>query len=195
MRSISHLVASACAFAFAATVASSAGAADSTHGALYIQGSPIGVAGITYQTSDYCRQGPTTVACGGTFWSNAYRLDFELGYHFSKRYDGFVLAGRQVFYFNTDYADGHVEGATQLRLGYDIPIPIKQFELNIDPYGVVGVGYGFSNQNAAFTFAGGVEGKFFIVKGFYAFARPIELGAWLPGGMVWNIGAGVGYAF
>ncbi len=171
----------------AATLVSNEGtakAADSTKGPLYIQGA---VLGYSYGLADGLGFG-------------AYRIDVEFGGHFTGRHDGFVLAGRQVFYLGF----GGSIGATVARIGYDIPIVIKdgKFEVTIAPYGLAGIGYGLCGNcyGAAFTFGAGVEGRFFPMQanGFYAFLRPFELAFFAGQGPILTTispGAGVGFAF
>lgn len=158
--------------------------ADSTKGPLYVQGA---VLGYSY-------------GLNGGLGFGAYRLDVEFGAHFTGRHDGFVLAGRQVFYLGF----GGSIGATVARIGYDIPIVIKdgKFEITIAPYGIAGIGYGLCENcsGAAFNFGFGVDGKFFPMasNGFYAFVRPIEVAFFVGQGPVFSTftpAAGVGFAF
>jgi len=175
-------------------------AADSTHGPWYVQGS-VGFA--TYSISPTCTHSPIfgdLCLGGGSF--GAFRGTAEGGYHFSGRADGFVLGLRQ-----TIFASGGSMGITQVRLGWDIPIPIKDFELIIAPYGVGGVAYVFSsggNGSVGVALAAGVEGKFFFMKpdssakGLFAFLQPVEIGGLFAGpfgGITYTAGAGMGYAF
>src|SRR6266487_2543246 len=57
---------------------------------------------------------------GGCGWGGYWKPDIELGFHFTGRHDGFVLGIRHEFYLGGFAGIGGV-----LRLGYDIPIPIK----------------------------------------------------------------------
>ena len=159
----------------------------STKGPLYVQGAVLGY----------------TSGFGDAWGFGAYRIDAEFGAHFTGRHDGFVLAGRQSFYFGFGFG-GFTFASTQARLGYDIPIVLKdgKFEITIAPYGLVGVEYGFcTGCGAAFTFGFGAEGKFFPMQsnGFYAFARPIEINFFVAGnngfGTAYSPGLGIGYAF
>jgi hypothetical protein len=166
---------------------SPARAADSTHPGFYVEGSPIGVGTVTLA----CVQ--TFRGCIGGGTVGAYRLSAEFGYHFTQRQDGFVLGVRQLFLFGSSSS-----GATEARLGWDIAIPIKHFELTAAPYGVAGVAYGFNGEGAAFAFGFGAEGKFFFKDDLYALLIPLELGAWVGNGFsgfVYQAGAGIGYAF
>jgi hypothetical protein len=166
---------------------SPARAADSTHPGFYVEGSPVGVGTVTLA----CRNTPIGCLGGGVF--GAYRLSAEFGYHFTQRQDGFVLGVRQLFLFGSSSA-----GSTEARLGWDIAIPIKRFELTVAPYGVVGLAYGFDGEGASFAFGFGAEGKFFFKDNLYAFLIPLELGAWVGNGFsgfVYQAGAGIGYAF
>ena len=93
---------------------------------------------------------------------------------------------------------------TQVRAGWDIPIPIKDFELTIAPYGVVGVAYAFSGGSPSLALGAGIDVKFFFMnpessaKGLFAYAQPIEIGGAFAGafsGLVIQAGVGMGYAF
>lgn len=140
---------------------------------------------------------------GWGWWGNcsAWRPDVEFGIHFTGRHDGFVLAFRQAFLLTAPSTDPG--GATVVKLGYDIPIQIKKYELDIGPYGTFGIGYDFGWYGRLGVQAGfaGIDVKFFIHKGFYAFARPFEFGmqcfhdAARGCGFQFVMGAGVGYAF
>lgn len=158
----------------------------STKGAAYLQADPLGFASIT------------TCVNAGVFGSicassTSFAMDFEGGYHFSGRHDGFVLGGRQSFYISSGSA-----GSTQARFGYDIPIMLSEgkYELTIAPYGVMGVAYGFKGGDPSFAFGFGSDVRFFIGDGgFFVGGHPIELGGWAPGGFVFKATFGVGYAF
>jgi hypothetical protein len=162
-------------------------AADSTRAGMYVEGSPAGVGTVPFS----CVQ--TGIGCIGGGIAT-YRISAEFGYHFTGRHDGFVVGVRQVFLFGSSVA-----GISEARVGYDIAIPIKQFELTIAPYGVVGVAYVFGNGgHAAFTLAAGAEGKFFFKDNLYAFVIPFEFGGWVGSGysgVEYQDGAGIGYAF
>lgn len=169
-------------------------AEDSTRGPFYVEGFPLGynwtgVYGCTYHP------GTGQTICTGGGIGGAFRLSGEFGYHVSGRHDGFVIGARQAFLFP---AGGGVWGTTQARLGWDIAIPVRRFEITIAPYGVAGVAYNLNGGNAAFAFAGGAEGKFFFSKGGYACATPFELGSWVGrgfNGVVFQASVGIGYAF
>jgi hypothetical protein len=127
----------------------------------------------------------------------AWRPDIELGFHFTGRHDGFVLGFRHIFYV---YGSAGMGGA--LRLGYDIPIPIKdgKYEVTIGPYGYIGAAFYGPAPSAGLQTGGGVEGKFFLIKGFYVFGRPFDLGIQClhdSGNCYfqYQIGAGAGYAW
>ncbi len=172
------------AFALAALQSKPAHALDpSTRGPFYIQGI---VAGFAVEER-----------------SNAvFHQDVEFGYHPSGRHDGFVIGVRQGF----DLADC-VVGETVARLGGDIPIVFKggKFEMTIAPYGVIGLNYAFpcgfgTTTEAGVRFGGGIELKFFVYKGLYILARPVETtGAeYVDIGRVFfhfESGAGLGFAF
>jgi hypothetical protein len=127
---------------------------------------------------------------GGTIW---FRPDLEFGWHPSGRSDGFALGLRQVLFTTAP----EVMGATLLRLGYDIAIPIKdgKFEVTVAPFGVFGAGYGMGT--GAFNFSIGVEGRFYFWQGMYGFFRPFSLGGMVRDGGYWVFdgGLGVGYSF
>ena len=202
MKNVTRLAVAALSATTVALASAPAHAGDSTRGAFYVQAAPIGFANIT-QCVDVVLPDSfgvlhTQSVCGT---AGAYRAAAEFGYHFSGRHDGFVLGARQTFWFYS----GGTAGVTQARLGWDIPIAIKDFELTIAPYGLLGVSYALSGGgNASFTFGAGVEGKFFFMKpdsganGLYAFVQPIELGGAAGGGFsgfVYQFAAGAGYAF
>ena len=191
MRTRTSLVLAASLFAGTATLVCGNGTAEalepSTKGPLYVQGALLGGAfGFGNAYDGY----------------GAYRLDVEFGAHFTGRHDGFVVAGRQAFYFGWGLG-GFSIGTTVARLGYDIPIVIKEgkYEITIAPYGIVGIGYGLCGNcgGVAFNFGFGVEGRFFPMQsnGFYAFARPIEFSFFAGNGFatLFSPGLGVGYAF
>lgn len=159
----------------------------------YIEGAvPIGFDGGGFGYGVGCGRG----GCFGGHW----KPDLELGFHFTGRHDGFVLGFRHVFYIGGTSGMGAL-----LRIGYDIPIPLKggKYELTIGPYGYVGgsfLGCNGCSTEGAFQTGGGVEGKFFILKGFYVFARPLDFGVmYFPdfsnAYFQWMFGAGAGYAW
>jgi hypothetical protein len=165
----------------------SASGADSTRPGMYVEGSPLGTGTIALGCIE------TQFGCIGGGEIGAYRISAEFGYHFTGRHDGLVLGPRQVFLFGSV-----IGGITEARIGYDIAIPIRQFEVTVAPYGVAGVAYNFSGGKAAFAFGVGAEGKFFFKDNIYAFLIPVELGAWIGtgyGGVEYQAGAGIGYAF
>ena len=98
------------------------------------------------------------------------------------------------------YVNEHVPLAPRQVLRIDIPISIGDFELNIAPFGTFGIGYLFDGPHAGIDMTWGVDGKFFIVDGFYAFARPFEMGFQClhdsgDCAIALVFGAGVGFAF
>lgn len=134
---------------------------------------------------------------GGCGWGGYWSPDLEIGFHFTGRHDGFVLAFRHSF-----YVGGYAGMGAQLRIGYDIPIPIKggKYELTIGPYGLVGAAFYGGGPSGGFQTGGGVEGKFFLIKGFYVFARPLDFGVQCLHDVgqcyfQWHFGAGAGYAW
>lgn len=155
----------------------------STKGPFYVQATPLGVG-----LASFCAGGPF----GGCATGGAYHLDFEVGMHFLGHHDGPVAGLRQAFYIA-----GASIGTTQARLGWDIAIPISDFELTIAPYGTFGIGYGFNGGDPLFAFGIGAEGKFFFWKGLYGFFRPFEGGALIgnASGFLANfLVAGIGFA-
>ena len=173
---------SGAALALSLCLPSTAQAADSAKGPFYVQAGVLG----------YAFPG------GGSLWfGGMYHLDVEFGYHFTGRHDGFVLAGRQSFYVGPGGM-----GASDLRIGYDIAIPLSdgKLELTIAPYGLVGIGYALRGGLGLDLHIGaGVEGRLFLMQsnGFYIFARPLEITAFVGGIHSWNFApsAGVGIAF
>lgn len=174
-----------------------ADAADSAHGPLYVQASPLGVGILFYPGTDVINPitGQPMSTGGGSV--AAYRVDAEVGYHFSGRHDGFVAAVRQAFYLR----DGSI-GTTTLRLGWDIALPLGDggLELTVAPYAHAGVGYAFSGGDPFFHFGFGADGRLFFARdlGLYAFVRPIEVSFLVNGGTTLpavSFGAGAGWAF
>ena len=161
--------------------------AESTRGPMYVQGTfPLGL-GYGHTFSGY----------GSGGFSN-WKPDVEFGIHFSGRHDGFVLGFRQEFHLME--VPNSAGASTLLKFGYDIPIPVGDFEINIGPYGIFGINYLFDGPHAGIRATAGVDGKFFFLKGLYAFARPFEMGfhCWHDFGQcaLWmEFGAGIGYAF
>lgn len=171
-------------------------AAESTHGPIYVQTTPLGVGLLFYPGTTITNPitGTTTSTGGGTL--SAYRADVELGFHFTGRHDGFVAAIRQAFYVR----DGSV-GSTTARLGWDIPIALGDggLELVIAPYAHAGVGYSFSGGDPLFHFGFGADGKLFFARelGLYAVVKPFELGFLVNNGTIpmLSFGVGAGWAF
>lgn len=138
---------------------------------------------------------------GGCGWST-WRPDIEVGFHFTGRHDGFVLGIRHVFYIGGDYLGNGFGMAGLIRLGYDIPIPIKggKYEITIAPYGLLGAAFYGGGPSGGLQTGGGCEGKFFLLKGFYVFARPLDFGVQCLHDIgrcsfQWQFGAGAGYAW
>jgi hypothetical protein len=179
----------AVAAAFVLIGAPEARAGDSAHPGMYVEASPVGGGTVSFGCVD------TIIGCIGGASYGGYRVSAEFGYHLTGRHDGLVVGVRQNFLF---FSPG-TQGITEARVGYDIPIPISKYELTIAPYGVAGVSYIFSSgSHAAFAFGVGAEGKFFFKDNLYAFAIPFELGGNIGtgyNGVVWQGGAGIGYAF
>ncbi len=188
MRTTLRLALPSVAFLLVALSASPARATDSTHPGMYVEGSPLGFGSLTVA----CTEVFNRCIGGGTI--GTYRISAEFGYHFTQRHDGLVLGARQVFLFGTSIA-----GISEGRVGYDIAIPIKHFELTAAPYGTAGIAYGIGGAGgAAFAFGFGGEAKFFFKDNLYALLIPLELGAWFGNtfnGFVYQAGAGIGYAF
>jgi hypothetical protein len=104
-----------------------------------------------------------------------FRAEVEVGYHFSARHDGLVVALRQSFIGTMLRSFGG--GTTSVRVGYDIPIALGTMELNLDPFGSLGIGYIFQGPNAGVMLTAGIDAKLFVAHGYYVFARPLEIGA------------------
>ncbi|MBK8215167.1 MAG: hypothetical protein IPK71_15615 [Myxococcales bacterium] len=178
MKALSRLFAAGL-VAGATLLVSSSASAQSSRGAGYVQGNVLGFTAFL-----------------NTFGGTAFPMEFSGGYHINGSHEGFVIGGAQKFFFRTGFA-----AATVLRMGYDIAIPIKEMELTIAPYGYGGPAYGDIDLRAHFGF--GVEGRFFPLvegpgKGFFAVARPFEIG-FIPftGGTLvpFTFNLGAGYAF
>ncbi len=145
-------------------------AEDSEQGPFYIQGS-VGVSYWDFPHIDLFAGLATSYSWTG-FWPA-----LELGYHFSGRHDGFVLGVRQAFIATaSNVLGGHAGGTSMVRLGYDLAFKVGTFEINVDPYAMVGIGYIFDGLHAGIAATGGLDVKLFFTKGVYAFARPAELG-------------------
>lgn len=158
MKTLRRNLAKALAIAAPILVSSHAFAAESSHGGTYVQAHVLGYSSVA-----------TAFGSAG-----AFPLEFHAGYHLSGRHDGIVIGGTQKFLLGSASA-----GATLLRAGYDIAIPIKDYELVISPYAVGGIYYGFSGGGAYAMVGPGVEGRFFFMKegmkGLFASAKPVEL--------------------
>ncbi len=186
MKNLNRLLVSSMLTGTFALASPNAHATESTRGPGYVQGNILGFAMVGAS------------AGGFTGTSGGFPIDFQAGYHFSGRHDGFVLGGVQKFFF----ASG-TTGATAARGGWDIPIAIKDMELTIAPYALAGILYGFSGGDPRAYFGPGVEARFFPLnegagKGFFATARPFEL-IFAPGSggllYTYTFNAGAGYAF
>jgi hypothetical protein len=192
MKTISRLFVSSL-FAGAVALASSTAHAESNRGAGYIQGEVLGYSLMGAPGVD-TPFGSISASYG------AYPIEIHGGYHLGGTHEGFVLGGSQKFFFGSASS-----GATLLRAGYDIAIPIKggEMELTVAPFGFGGIYYGFSGGDPRAMFGFGAEARFFPLnegagKGFFAAAKPIELG-FLPGtgGLftTYTFHLGAGYAF
>jgi len=140
---------------------------DSTQGPLYVQGG----LGISYW--DFPRA--TFFGIPFSYSWTGFDPQVEVGYHFSGRHDGFVLAVRQAF--SVTAIQGFAAGITSLRGGWDLAFKAGSMEINVDPFATFGVGYIFDGPHAGIEATGGLDVKlFFGPKGLFAFARPGELG-------------------
>jgi hypothetical protein len=123
-----------------------------------------------------------------------YGGDIEAGYHVSGRHDGLAVALRQAFM--TNVLPGDVGGSTALRMGWDVLVHLGAFELDLDPFATVGIGYVLNGKLfAGVDFSGGIDAKLFVFDGLYAFARPFEVGAvcfQTSGNCVLEMSAGAG---
>jgi hypothetical protein len=161
---------------------------ESAHGGTYIQVIALGGGFMDF---------PNFLGLGVSYSWTGFRPDIEFGFHPSGRHDGFVLGLRQAFTITG--VQGAASGTSQVRLGWDIPIALGSHELSLDPFAVVGVGYFFDGPSAGVVASGGIDAKFFVAGGFYAFARPAELGVqcfhdYGVCAFALNFGAGVGFA-
>ncbi len=177
--------------ALAAAVALSsprAFADDSVQGPAYVEG---GV-GVSFWDFPHLAFGPFSTGYSWTGFNPAV----ELGYHFSGRHDGFVLGLRQGF--SVTAIQGHAAGTTVVRGGYDLAFKAGSLEVNVDPFGTFGVGYVFDGPSAGIQATGGIDVKLFFTKGFFAYARPAELGFQCfhdSGDCAFTYAAGVGAGF
>ncbi len=180
------------ALAGALALSRTAGAAESSHGPFYVQGSPVGAAIGLYPGSSIS-VGNVTYSVGGSL--GFYRVDAEFGYHFFGRGDGLVAGIRQVFFLGWGSA-----GATSGRIGWDFAVPIgEEMELGIGPYAHLGALYPFNGGTAGFFFGFGVDVKLYFEQklGLYAFVRPIEFSLMTLDPLVpfLSFAGGLGYSF
>lgn len=128
----------------------------------------------------------------------AYPLEISGGYHINGAHEGLVLGGAQKLIFS-----GGMIAATVVRVGFDLAIPVQEMDLVVAPYGYGGVAYGAPVGGVLAHFGFGAEGRFFPIKrgpgkGFFAVARPFEVG-FIPaiGGTLvfYTFSAGAGFAF
>lgn len=185
--------ATAVAFTAVLLAAATARADDSTRGPAYLQGS----VGISYW--DF----PDFVLGQGYSWTG-FDPSFEFGFHFSGRHDGLVLGIRQSFsitqFGGNGFIGGHAAGTTAARGGYDIAFKAGAMEITLAPFATIGAGYVFDGPHAGLNMTGGLDVKLFLVKGFYVFARPAELGFQClhdsgKCAFVYLAAAGAGFAF
>jgi len=86
-------------------------------------------------------------------------IEVHGGYHLSGRHDGFVIGATQKFAFRAGAA-----GASLVRLGYDVAIPIGRRELTIAPFAFGGVAYELAGGAPGAHLGIGVEGRFFPIQ-------------------------------
>ncbi|MFO0641988.1 MAG: OmpA family protein [Polyangiaceae bacterium] len=122
-------------------------AAESERGAAYVEAHLLG-AQLSFASAN-------GVSASGV----QYPIEIHGGYHLSGRHDGFVVGATQKLAF----ANGSI-GATVLRLGYDIAIPIGKRELTIAPYAFGGIAYPFGGGDPGAHLGAGVEGRFFPLE-------------------------------
>ncbi|MBL9113168.1 MAG: hypothetical protein JNM74_28035, partial [Myxococcales bacterium] len=115
-------------------------AAESERGAAYVEAHLLG-AQLSFASAN-------GVSASGV----QYPIEIHGGYHLSGRHDGFVVGATQKLAF----ANGSI-GATVLRLGYDIAIPIGKRELTIAPYAFGGIAYPFGGGDPGAHLGAGVE--------------------------------------
>lgn len=161
-----------CAAALAAAIAfapRAASAGDSEQGPIYVQG---GV-GVSFWDFPHIAFGPFAAAYSWT----GFDPQVEFGWHPSGRHDGFVLGLRQAFIITAlNLGTGYAAGVTSLRGGWDLAFKAASMEINVDPFATFGVGYVFDGPSAGIEATGGLDVKAFFTKGFFAYARPAELG-------------------
>jgi hypothetical protein len=186
-----RLAYAAAALATAAVLAPGAARADdSSQGPMYVQGG----LGLNFWDFPHLQFGLYSTSYSWT----GFRPEVEFGFHPSGRHDGFVIGVRQEFVITA--IQQRAAGMTVVRGGWDIPIKVGTLELNIDPFATVGIGYVFDGPSAGILATGGLDAKLFLVKGFYAFARPAELGVQCLHdsgncAFVYAMSLGAGYAF
>ena len=153
--------------------------AESERGTFFVQAAPAGV-------SIFAADGAGTASFHG---------DLDVGIHFGADHEGGMLGVHQAF-----YAGDLNAGATQLRGGYDIAIPLGEMELTLSPFAKPGIAYGFEGGDPLFAGGLGFEGRFFPIEknGFFAMARPLDIDVWANGDVVIvpiSFAVGAGYAF
>lgn len=174
-------------FAF---VPSSARADESAQGPAYVDGT----VGISFWDFPRIAFGPVATSYSWT----GFNPTIEFGYHFQGRHDGIMLGIRQGF--SVTALQGNAAGTTEARVGYDFAFKAGSLEINVDPFGMIGVGYIFNGPHAGITATGGLDVKLFLTKGFYVMVRPAELGiqCFHDSGVcafAYLAGAGAGFAF
>ena len=173
-------------FAGALVLAASPARADSNRDGGFVQGNILGVSVLTSGLG---------VGAGGTA---GFPLELSAGYHVSGKQEGFHIGFAQRFTFSSAFF-----AASTLKMGWTIPISIKDMELGISPYFWGGPAYGDTDLRA--YFGPGLEARFFPIahgagKGFFGTARPFDLG-FMPIGsgagtaIVYTFSVGLGYAF
>ena len=184
-------LATAVAFTAAIMLAPIAARADeSVQGPAYLEGT----VGVSYWDFPHLQFGPFVTGYSWTGFNPA----IEFGFHFQGRHDGIMLGIRQGF--SIDAIQGHAAGTTAARVGYDFAFKAGSLEINVDPFGTIGVGYLFDGPHAGILATGGLDVKLFLVKGFFVVARPAELGIQCfhdlgDCAFAYLAGVGAGYAF
>ena len=163
---------------------------DSTQAPAYVAG---GV-GVSFWDFPHLQVGPFITVYS---WTGVNPV-VEVGYHFSGLHDWFVLYLRQEF--SVTAIQGRAAGTTVVRGGYDLAFKAGSLEVNVDPFATVGVGYVFDGPSAGIEATGGIDVKLFFTKGFFAYARPAELGFQCfhdvgDCAFVYAAGVGAGFAF
>jgi outer membrane protein OmpA-like peptidoglycan-associated protein len=89
----------------------------------------------------------------------SYPVEVGFGYHVFGTHEGLVLGAVQRF--DIGLSGGGASGATTVRVGWDIAIPLDPMELTIAPYAQGGVFYAFAGGDPGGWVGAGVEARLF----------------------------------